>query len=304
MKLILRATIALLALVSVGLAVYAYTEHRQVAYLTLRADHLERRINEIEADAGMVEGEEVAYLILRADHLERRINELEVADGMVEAEGLAQTEEPTPTPEPTAVAEPAGDTNQQLEAAGSQWSEQDAIRVVQREFWSSLNGCGEYPERECYLRDPVLKAIHYDLEQTPNRLIGSYIQRLVERVSANDTQWSAVYEGEQSRWHVEVVATNLTGTLPFYVDERTGIVEGGLSVAKPEPVFYTDQQIFDTKAKGPNRPECAFVKQQKAPTVPLWMLGDLLDIYGCATAEDRLDALEREQKWDQGSRYP
>jgi hypothetical protein len=49
MKLILGVTIVLLALVSVGLAVYAYTEHPQVDYLTLRADHLERRINELEA---------------------------------------------------------------------------------------------------------------------------------------------------------------------------------------------------------------------------------------------------------------
>jgi hypothetical protein len=44
MKLILGTTIALLALVSVGLAVYAYTEHREVAYVTLRADALEKRI--------------------------------------------------------------------------------------------------------------------------------------------------------------------------------------------------------------------------------------------------------------------
>jgi hypothetical protein len=48
MKLILGATVALLALVSVGLAVYAYTEHRQVAYLILRADALEARINELD----------------------------------------------------------------------------------------------------------------------------------------------------------------------------------------------------------------------------------------------------------------
>jgi tRNA U34 5-carboxymethylaminomethyl modifying enzyme MnmG/GidA len=71
MKVLLGSTIVLLALVSVGLAVYAYNEHREVAYLTLRADHLERRINEIEANAGMAEGEEVERLEARVRDLER-----------------------------------------------------------------------------------------------------------------------------------------------------------------------------------------------------------------------------------------
>ena len=68
----LGPTIVLLALVSVGLAVYAYNEHREVANLTLRADHLERRINEIEANAGLAEGEEVERLEGRVAELEKR----------------------------------------------------------------------------------------------------------------------------------------------------------------------------------------------------------------------------------------
>jgi phosphopantetheine adenylyltransferase len=48
------ATIGLLALVVAGLAVFGYTKHREVAYLTLRADHLERRINELESELSIV----------------------------------------------------------------------------------------------------------------------------------------------------------------------------------------------------------------------------------------------------------
>jgi hypothetical protein len=55
MRILLGATIGLLALVSAGLAVFAYTAHREVAYLTLRADHLESRINELEAPHSTVD---------------------------------------------------------------------------------------------------------------------------------------------------------------------------------------------------------------------------------------------------------
>jgi uncharacterized coiled-coil protein SlyX len=49
MKVLVGAAIVVLALASLGLAVYAYAEHREVAYLTLRADYLESRITELES---------------------------------------------------------------------------------------------------------------------------------------------------------------------------------------------------------------------------------------------------------------
>src|SRR5918996_2318678 len=55
MKVLLGAMIILLALVSLGLVVYTYTEHREVAYLTLRADYLENRIIELEAGPSTVD---------------------------------------------------------------------------------------------------------------------------------------------------------------------------------------------------------------------------------------------------------
>jgi hypothetical protein len=55
MKVLLEATIGLLVVVSAGLAVYAYTEHREVSYLTLRTDHLESRINELESTPSTVD---------------------------------------------------------------------------------------------------------------------------------------------------------------------------------------------------------------------------------------------------------
>jgi hypothetical protein len=64
-----------------------------------------------------------------------------------------------------------------------------------------------------------------------------------------------------------------------------------------EPVVYTDHQIFDSRAQGPNRPECATVRAKKLMTVPTWMRSGLLVVYGCATAvEAQLYELERQQQ--------
>jgi len=46
---------------------------------------------------------------------------------------------------------------------GPQWTEQDAVRVVKREFQVSTSGCREYDQvaqLECYLRDPVLGGVN------------------------------------------------------------------------------------------------------------------------------------------------
>jgi hypothetical protein len=85
MKFILGATIALLALVSVGLAVYAYTEHREVAYLILRADALEARINELDGHTP------------RIAQLEQQVNSAEASRQVATPEERA-VPEPTPGP--------------------------------------------------------------------------------------------------------------------------------------------------------------------------------------------------------------
>ena len=56
MKVLLGVTIVLLALVSLGLVVYTYTKHREVTYLTLRADYLEDRIIALESAPSVING--------------------------------------------------------------------------------------------------------------------------------------------------------------------------------------------------------------------------------------------------------
>jgi hypothetical protein len=177
-----------LALVSVGLAVYAYTEHREVAYLTLRADHLERRITQLES------GSQVAYLTLRADALEERINELE-----------ANT--------------PLDDL---------------ALRQVMRN------------------------------SQVDYLALRRRTDALEERIEAPP--------------------------------EPTAVAEPLPAASGSEPMVYTDQQILESRDQGPYRPECAGVRA-RAMTVPTWLRGDFFEVFGCATVEDRLDQLERQQKW-------
>ena len=91
MRIILGATIGLLALGSVGLAVFAYTEHREVAYLTLRADHLESRITELESATSAPVSSWARPTPEERNELRRRLD-------------LPPREWETPTP--TAVAEP------------------------------------------------------------------------------------------------------------------------------------------------------------------------------------------------------
>jgi hypothetical protein len=67
MRTLLGATIVLLALVSLGLAIYSYTEHREVAYLTLRTDYLEDRITKLESGSSVV--------INKVGELEARVDE-------------------------------------------------------------------------------------------------------------------------------------------------------------------------------------------------------------------------------------
>jgi hypothetical protein len=69
MKVLLGAAIVLLVFVTLGLGIYAYTQHRDVAYLTLRADYLEDRIAKLESGSTVV--------INKVVELEPRVAELD-----------------------------------------------------------------------------------------------------------------------------------------------------------------------------------------------------------------------------------
>jgi hypothetical protein len=81
----------------------------------------------------------------------------------------------------------------------------------------------------------------------------------------------------------------------------------------PTPMIYTYQQIYDTQAYGPNRPECTFFRQHVLASEPYdgstWAARPetshtlseqeyWIRQYGCTTIEERLNELEQAQKWE------
>jgi hypothetical protein len=66
-------------------------------------------------------------------------------------------------------------------------------------------------------------------------------------------------------------------------EERHAIREKILEHWKLVP--YTDQQLYATRAEGPNRPGCAGLRP-RAGQLPAWLQTSFLDAFGCATAED------------------
>jgi hypothetical protein len=67
----------------------------------------------------------------------------------------------------------------------------------------------------------------------------------------------------------------------------------------PPPVAYTDQQIFDTRDQGTNRPECVGVRA-RAMQLPTWMRSGLPVVFGCASAvETQIWEMEKQQQIQQ-----
>ncbi|HZA24637.1 MAG TPA: hypothetical protein VFA32_18910 [Dehalococcoidia bacterium] len=59
-----------------------------------------------------------------------------------------------------------------------------------------------------------------------------------------------------------------------------------------DQIGYSDQELYESREEEPNRPECGTrVPGQIRP----WWYINFLKAIGCATVEDRLDALERER---------
>jgi hypothetical protein len=82
-------------------------------------------------------------------------------------------------------------------------------------------------------------------------------------------------------------------------EERHAIREAILEHWKPVP--YTDQQLYETRAEGPSRPGCAGLRP-RAGQLPAWLHASFLGAFGCATAEDRLNQLELQQRGIASSR--
>jgi hypothetical protein len=207
MKVLLGAMIILLALVSLGLVVYTYTEHREVAYLTLRADYLENRIIELEAGPSTVDsvGQEGTSTSTQVIALSE-----DVKDG--EARGA--------------------DLEARLDDL--RWTEAEAIAVVQAKVRERLAVCDaqSHNDREgllgtrtfgpgvgvCYFReDPVMWA-------TPEGFLGRSLVKVMLEHQYQD-RWSAKYEPDSYRWRVEASGQDVQ-PLVFHAYEKTGLVVG------------------------------------------------------------------------------
>jgi hypothetical protein len=118
--------------------------------------------------------------------------------------------------------------------SGSEWTEQDAVNLVYQALSNSLSGCQGYELlelRDCLLRDPVLTGFHDSIAGMPTWMLPEHIELIVQDVLYS-TEWYATYEGEQSRWHVEVVHAYSGVIYPFYLDETTGLVVGDYAVTE------------------------------------------------------------------------
>jgi hypothetical protein len=196
----------LLALVAVGLAVFAYTGHREVVYLTLRADHLERRINEVEARHSTV------------DNLE------------ADADASATTQV-------TALSEDGG-------TASTSVLTLEEINRRRAKFGLPPRTLEEQNRYFAEAGKPPLK-------ETPGLAEPDSIRNdfMANRIEREETQ---------------------------------------------RQTAYSDQELYESRAEGPNRPECEVVRQ-RAMRLASWLRINFLNAFGCATVEDRLEALERER---------
>jgi hypothetical protein len=243
MKVLLGATIILLALVSLGLVVYAQTEHREVAYLTLRAGYLENRIIDLETSlrAAHSVGEEeqatpeagtstsIQVIALSEDgeeksqgsycdrHPHMRACLPYVKDGKTEA---AQSQDA----QVEALIDRVEESGARLEAL--RWTEAEAIAVVQYRVWARVWDCDNHSRHEdgmgCYPHQDSI------LQVTPDGFLGPYLVKVILQRG----EWSAKYEPDSYRWRIEVEASGQdVQPLVFHAYEKTGLVVG---VVPPE----------------------------------------------------------------------
>ena len=104
------------------------------------------------------------------------------------------------------------------------WTEADVIAIARQKVWEDLRNCPSDTTRsglgpcDLYLAD-LMKGL------TPTA--SAFGRHSLSRVILTRGKWFAVYEPENIRWRVTVVVQDSSGyRLPFYVYERTGLVEG------------------------------------------------------------------------------
>ncbi len=107
---------------------------------------------------------------------------------------------------------------------GLRWTEVDVIAIARQKVWEDLRNCPSDTTRsglgpcDLYLAD-LMKGL------TPTA--SGFGRHSLSRLILTRGKWFAVYEPENIRWRVTVVVQDSSGyRLPFYVYERTGLVEG------------------------------------------------------------------------------
>ena len=101
--------------------------------------------------------------------------------------------------------------------SGSRWTEEEAIAVAQNKLFEAQAYCPR--DRNGDYSSPCFQNLANNLMKgnttVPRSLLPSFAKVLVK-----DAQWSAINEPAHLRWRVTA------GSLPLYVYERTGLVEG------------------------------------------------------------------------------
>jgi hypothetical protein len=104
-----------------------------------------------------------------------------------------------------------------------QWTDNDAIVLVQYKFWERASSCRR---SDCYFRDPVLRVLYPGASKLPARLRDTFIEMATEQILTG-SQWSATHEPGSRRWRVEALqeGEESNAIFVFYAYERAGIVE-------------------------------------------------------------------------------
>jgi hypothetical protein len=106
-------------------------------------------------------------------------------------------------------------------AAQAEWTEQEAIAVVQYKLSERLEAC---EIRNCIAsQDPVLIAL--GIKGRPRPSFGVNLGFYTAKVLLEQGDWTAVYEPDSLRWRVQVIGSELK-PLIFYAYERTSLVQG------------------------------------------------------------------------------
>ena len=80
-----------------------------------------------------------------------------------------------------------------------------------------------------------------------------------------------------------------------YTEHRIDREVAQRAVATPETAAYTDQQLYESREEGPNRPGCDAIRARAARNVPTWLELNFISAFGCLTpVEERIRKLENQ----------